>query len=54
MKVTYHYDVDQTVFVGVHDSDNHLLGTFEVERQANLDKNAVELASRKIKDLTID
>lgn len=54
LKVTYHYDVDQTVFVEVHDSDNHLLGTFEVERQANLDKSAVEVASRKIKDLTID
>ena len=54
LKVTFHYDVDQTVFVELHDESNNLLGTFEVERQANMNQGELEQASRRIRELTID
>ena len=38
----------------LHDESNNLLGTFEIERQANMNQGELEQASRRIRELTID
>ncbi|TQL69077.1 molecular chaperone DnaK [Nocardioides albertanoniae] len=55
LRITYHYDVDQTVFVELEDlTANRSLGTFEVERVANLTAAQVELAEAKIRAITVN
>ena len=54
IKITFHYDIDQTVFVEVHDEYDKLIGQFEVERAANMNKQDLLISSRKIKELSID
>ncbi|MER0122952.1 Hsp70 family protein [Streptococcus sp. ZJ93] len=54
IKITFHYDIDQTVFVEVYDQNDTLVGHFEIERTANMSSTDLQLASMKIQNLTID
>ncbi|WP_404290722.1 Hsp70 family protein [Glutamicibacter arilaitensis] len=54
LRVTYAYDIDQTVFVEVTDLTTHLsLGTFEVDRLANLTEDQLKAAKTKISSLSV-
>lgn len=54
LRVTYHYDVDQTVYVELDDlTAGRSLGTFQVERVANLTDAQVEIAEAKIRAITV-
>lgn len=53
--VTYHYDIDQTIFVEVTDGrTKEMIGTFEIDRIANLDDDAVHDAIAKISDVSVN
>lgn len=54
VKITFHYDVDQTVFVEVHDKDDNLVGQFEVDRNVNLSQSELITLSKKIEKLNIN
>lgn len=54
IKISFHYDIDQTVFVEVHDENDKLIGQFEVERAANMNSKDLLVSSRKIQELSID
>ena len=52
--IAYAYDIDQTVFVEVTDlTTNHSLGTFEVDRLANLTDEQLESATSKVASLSV-
>ncbi len=52
--IAYAYDIDQTVFVEVTDlTTNHSLGTFEVDRLANLTDEQLESATGKVASLSV-
>lgn len=54
LRVSYNYDIDQTVFVELFDlTANKLVGTFEIDRSQNLSPAQVSTAMRKIESLTI-
>lgn len=54
LKITFHYDIDQTVFVEVHDEHDGLIGQFEVNRSANMSQRDMLISSKKISELSID
>lgn len=54
VRVTYAYDIDQTVFVELTDlTTNRSLGTFEIDRLANLSDEQVRAAADKVSSLSI-
>ncbi len=54
LRVTYAYDIDQTVFIEVTDlTTNQSLGTFEVDRLANLTDDQLKTATAKISSLSV-
>jgi len=54
IRITYNYDIDQTIFVEVEDLVvNQSLGTFEIDRLANLTDSDVEAATTKIADISV-
>jgi molecular chaperone DnaK (HSP70) len=54
IRITYAYDIDQTVFVEVTDlTTNQSLGTFEVDRLANLSDEQVKAAAIKLASLPV-
>lgn len=55
IRVTYHYDIDQTVQIEVTDLvSNQSLGTFEIDRAANLNEEQVAAATDKIGNMTVE
>lgn len=53
--VTYHYDIDQTVFVEVNDAGTGaLIGTFDIDRESNLNEDQVHHNRRKLESLNIE
>lgn len=55
IEITYQYDIDQTVGIEVFDlTANTSLGTFEIDRVANLDDDDVRNAAIKISDLNVN
>ncbi|RMA45795.1 molecular chaperone DnaK, partial [Bifidobacterium sp. wkB338] len=55
LKVTYYYDIDQTVQIEVVDLvTNQSLGSFEIDRVANLGKQEMADSANKLNTLTID
>lgn len=55
IRVTYHYDIDQTVQIEVTDLvSNQSLGTFEIDRAANLNEEQVAVATDKIGNMTVE
>lgn len=54
VRVTYAYDIDQTVFVELTDQTaGRSLGTFEVDRPANLSDDEVNRAAAKVSALSV-
>lgn len=54
VRVTYAYDIDQTVFVEITDlTANRSLGTFTLDRLANLTDDEVQTAARKVRSLSV-
>jgi len=54
VRVTYAYDIDQTVFVELTDlTANKSLGTFTLDRLANLTDDQVNAAARKVSSLSV-
>ncbi|KAB1660250.1 Hsp70 family protein [Pseudoclavibacter chungangensis] len=54
LRLTYAYDVDQTVSVELEDlTAGRPLGTFEIERVANLDGEAVRAATERVAGLSL-
>ncbi|HEY4225761.1 MAG TPA: Hsp70 family protein [Pseudolysinimonas sp.] len=54
VRVAYAYDIDQTVFVEVTDlTTNQSLGTFEVDRLANLTDDQVRAAAARTSSLSV-
>ncbi|MDQ0733198.1 Hsp70 family protein [Arthrobacter sp. B1I2] len=54
VRVTYAYDIDQTVFVELTDlTANQSLGTFEIDRLANLTDDQVRAAAHKVSSLSV-
>ncbi|MFC4245344.1 Hsp70 family protein [Gryllotalpicola reticulitermitis] len=54
IRITYAYDIDQTVFVEVTDlTTNQSLGTFEVDRLSNLSDEQVKAAAIKLASLPV-
>lgn len=54
VRVTYAYDIDQTVFVELTDlTANKTLGTFTLDRLANLTDDQVNMAARRVSSLSI-
>ncbi len=54
LRVTYAYDIDQTIFVELTDlTTDQALGTFEVDRLANLDNGQLDAAVAKISSLPV-
>lgn len=54
VRVTYAYDIDQTIFVELTDlSTNQSLGTFEVDRLANLNDDQLNAAVAKVSGLPV-
>lgn len=54
VRVTYAYDIDQTVFIELTDlTANTSLGTFTVDRLANLTDAQVSTAARKVSSLSV-
>ncbi|WP_258369092.1 Hsp70 family protein [Curtobacterium sp. MCPF17_046] len=55
IEISYQYDIDQTIAIEVTDlTANASLGTFEVDRLANLDDDAVDAAAAKIAAISIN
>lgn len=55
VRISYNYDIDQTVFVEVFDlTSNKSLGTFEIERIQNLSNEELATAMKKIERLSIN
>jgi molecular chaperone DnaK (HSP70) len=54
IRVIYAYDIDQTIFVEVIDlTTNNSLGTFEVDRLANLNDDQLNAATAKVSKLSV-
>lgn len=54
VRITYAYDIDQTVFVELTDlTANKSLGTFTLDRLANLTDDQVNAAARKVSSLSV-
>jgi molecular chaperone DnaK (HSP70) len=54
LRVIYAYDIDQTIFVEVIDlTTNNSLGTFEVDRLANLNDDQLNVATAKVSRLSV-
>lgn len=54
VRITFAYDIDQTVFVELTDlTANKSLGTFTVDRLANLTDDQVNAAARKVSSLSV-
>jgi molecular chaperone DnaK len=54
VRVSYAYDIDQTIFVELTDlTTNQLLGTFEVDRLANLSDEQLNAAVAKVSALPV-
>ncbi|QSE87875.1 Hsp70 family protein (plasmid) [Rhodococcus pseudokoreensis] len=54
IRISYAYDIDQTVFVEVTDlTTNTLLGTFDIDRIANMSDDDVATAKDRISRLTV-
>jgi molecular chaperone DnaK (HSP70) len=54
VRITYAYDIDQTVFVELTDlTTNQSLGTFEVDRLANLTDDQLQSATAKVSSLAV-
>jgi molecular chaperone DnaK len=54
LRVTYHYDIDQTIFVHIEDLTTHeSLGSFEVDRIQNLPPDEIESETMKVRRLGI-
>ena len=55
IRITFHYDIDQTIQVEVTDlTSNESLGTFEVDNVANLSDEEVAAAREKNKNLEVN
>ena len=55
IRVTFAYDIDQTVFVEVEDlTENKLLGTFDIDRTANMSADQLMQARTKIDGMNVD
>jgi len=54
IRISYNYDIDQTVFVELFDlTANKMVGTFEIDRSQNLNDEQVSTAAKKINSLPI-
>lgn len=54
IRVTYSYDIDQTVFVEVEDlTDNQSLGTFDIDRTSNLSDSDVSQLAEKMNHINV-
>lgn len=54
IEIVYAYDIDQTIFVEVTDcSTGQSMGTFEIDRLANMNDEQLEAASHKISALPV-
>lgn len=54
IRVIYAYDIDQTIFVELIDlTTNNSLGTFEVDRLANLNNDQLETAMARVSGLSV-
>lgn len=52
VKITFAYDIDQTVFVEVYDlTADKLLGTFDIDRRANLTSGQVNEMRKKLSEI---
>ena len=55
IRVTFHYDIDQTVQIEVKDLTNSKdMGFFEIERVANMDNAAVDKATERMRQITVE
>lgn len=55
IRVTYHYDIDQTVQIEVTDlTSGQSLGTFEIDRAANMNDEQVAASTDKISRMTVE
>ena len=55
IEVTYHYDIDQTVQIEVKDLvANQSLGTFEIDRVANMSDDDVAKATDKMRTMNVE
>ena len=55
IRVTFAYDIDQTVFVEVEDlTENKSLGTFDIDRTANMSADQLMRARTKIDGMNVD
>jgi molecular chaperone DnaK len=55
VRVTFAYDIDQTVFVEVEDlTANRSLGTFDIDRVSNLSSQEVKGLARKLDAIAVD
>lgn len=55
IRVTFAYDIDQTVFVEVEDlTENRSLGTFDIDRTANMSDAQMRQAQSKIDGMNVD
>jgi molecular chaperone DnaK len=55
VRVTFAYDIDQTVFVEVEDlTTNKSLGTFDIDRISNLSNQQVDGLAKKLDSITIE
>lgn len=55
VRITYHYDIDQTVQIEVTDLvTNQSLGMFEIDRSANMDESQVNAAADRLAQMEID
>ena len=53
-KVSYAYDIDQTVYVELYDETAHrIVGTFEIDRSMNLSDEAVSNAMKRVGNMSI-
>lgn len=55
IRVTFHYDIDQTVQIEVKDLTNGKdMGFFEIERVANMDDAAVDKATERMRQIIVE
>ena len=55
VRVTFAYDIDQTIFVEIEDlTANKSLGTFDIDRVSNLNSQQVDGLSKKLDAITIE
>ena len=55
LRVTYYYDIDQTVQIEVTDlTTNQSLGSFEIDRSANMNEEQVAEATKKLSHINVE